>query len=92
MYSIIIDGQVRGLVDYPNYVKQKQGVWIKGTEKNHEAIAFKSVAYPGAFAKKLDGGELLFDEGIRIDEANDRIDSNDDALMEIAEIVAGLIE
>ena len=87
MYYIIIDGEVKGMVDYPNYVKQKEGIWINATEKDHEAIAFQSVAYPDALAKKIDGAEIVFAQGVKLDEANERIESNDDALMEIAEYI-----
>lgn len=59
MYVIIAEDGIKGICDYPNYVKKKNNVWINGTKDDHEAIAIGGVAYEGAFAKEQDTGEFI---------------------------------
>lgn len=88
MYSIISNGEVKGMCDYPNYIKKVDDIWINCTEDDHEAIAIGGVAYPGAIAKKNDSGEVVFGQGVQLDDASNRISTNDDALIELAEMIA----
>lgn len=88
MYSVIFNGEVKGMCDYPNYVKKVNNIWINCTKDDHEAIAIGGVAYPGAIAKKNDSGEVVFGQGVQLDDASNRISTNDDALMELAEMVS----
>lgn len=72
MYIIVAKDGIKGICDYPNYVKKKNNIWINGTKDDHEAIAIGGVAYEGAFAKEQDGGELIVnlqnaDKGIYIE-------------------------
>ena len=68
MFEIIYEGKVIGLVEQPRYVRQKNGVWVQCEGKDATAIALKSHAYEGAFAKETDGGEYLLGRDVEIEQ------------------------
>ncbi len=87
MFSVVFNGEVKGLCDEPNYVKQKDGIWINCNKSDHEAIAIGGVAYEGAIVKQHDGGDVVFGQGIALDEAAGRIELNASGIDGLAEIV-----
>jgi len=88
MFLILVDGQAKGLCDKPNYVKRKNGIWIDGTENDHEAIAIGGTAYEGAVAKVADSGEYVFNLNEQTVENTSSISDVQDALMELADIIS----
>ena len=82
MFEIIYEGEVIGLVEKPRYVRQKNGVWVQCEGKDATAIALKSHAYEGAFAKETDGGEYAFEQESRITANEGDIADTQDALIE----------
>lgn len=87
MFSIIVDGQVKGLCEKPNYVKKKNNIWINGNINDYEAIAIGGVAYENAIAKEENSGEYLFQANNQIAENIISIEDIQDALVELADLI-----
>lgn len=87
MFEIIYEGKVIGLVEKPRYVRQKNGVWVQCDGKDATAIALKSHAYEGAFAKEIDGGEYLIERDTEIEQ---EITEQDLAMLEAEQEITDL--
>lgn len=45
MYKILKEGEVLGIVDEPNYITEKNGIYINAKKENAQGVAFNSIPY-----------------------------------------------
>lgn len=88
MFLILVNGEAKGLCDTPNYVKNKEGIWIDGKENDYDAIAIGGEAYRDAVIKEVDSGEYVFDINGKIYQSIKDVSDIQDALVELADIIA----
>ena len=88
MFAIVNGGEILGLCDKPRYVaKNQNGVLVEVSVENAECVALGGTAYSlDVFSvKELDCSELVFSQGIKLEETSKNTDDAQDAICILSE-------
>lgn len=80
------------MCDIPRYVKLVNGVWVECKKEVAEAISVGGHPFEGAVAKEHDGGEVAFNDHVRLDEQSNLITVNGDATADIGDTLSTIMD
>lgn len=82
----IISGGLKGFCDKPRYVKLKNDIYIECGKEDASHVAIGGVAYDlnETFVKPVDGGEIAFRDGVRLENAESDINDLDAMVVDMA--------
>lgn len=87
MYAVIDKGSIIGLCETPRYIRVKHGIYADAKKGKAEGVAIGGKAYlfeDGVLISEVDGGEIVFSDGIKLGVIDSGLQDTQDALCESA--------